>query len=97
MTQAYEQAASHHLESIKARYGELLTTEEVAEVFKYRSAAAVRKAYARRALPVRLYKFAGRPAYYAKAEEVASCLDKMELVPLSHAVSDNDIMQPDEG
>lgn len=90
MTGVHQQATSHHLESIKARYGELLTTEEVAEVFKYRSAAAVRKAHSRRSLPVRLYKFIGRSAYYAKAEEVADCLDKMEVVHSGRSGPSND-------
>jgi|GEM_PF-2122127 hypothetical protein len=81
MTLAHEQTLSRHLESIKTKYGELLTTEEIAAVFKYRSAAAVRKAHSRKSLPVRLYKFVGRSGYYAKAEDVANCLDRMEVVP----------------
>lgn len=54
------------------RYGLFLTVEEVAEVFRYPSASAVRQAHAAGRLPVRLVRFSGRRALFADAEEVAT-------------------------
>ena len=45
------------LNRLLKKYGELLTLEDVAEVFKYKTIGAVRKAHARDVLPVSLYKF----------------------------------------
>ncbi len=69
--------------SIRRRYGELLTLEEVAELFKFRTVSAVRKAHSRGALPVALYRFPNRTGYYAKADEAAHSIESMQL---SHPV-----------
>ena len=66
-------------EAIRNKYGELLTLEEVAEVFRYKTVAAVRKAHSRKTLPVNLYRFKGRAGYFARAEEVACSLENMKL------------------
>lgn len=66
-------------ETIKEKYGVLLTLEEVAEVFRYKTVAAVRKAHSRKTLPVPLYRFEGRSGYFARADEVAACLENMNL------------------
>lgn len=73
--------------SIRNKYGELLTLEEVAELFKYRTVGAVRKAHSRGTLPVALYRFPNRTGYYAKANEAAKSIESMSLsnsVPTSH-------------
>ena len=54
------------------RYGLFLTVEEVAEVFRYPSASAVRQAHAAGRRPVPLLKFSGRRALFADAEDVAA-------------------------
>lgn len=66
-------------EYLRARYGELLTIEEVTEVLRYKTVAAVRKAHSRGTLPVALYRFKGRFGYFARADEVAECIEKMDL------------------
>ena len=66
-------------ENSRARYGELLTIEEITEVLRYRTVAAVRKAHSRGTLPVALYRFKGRSGYFARADEVAECIEKMDL------------------
>jgi len=67
------------LNSIRSKYGELLTLSQVAEVFKYRTVTAVRKAHSRKTLAVKLYRFKSRSGYYAKANEVAESIEKMEV------------------
>lgn len=57
------------------RYGELLTCEELAQVLKYSSAAAVRQAHSSGKLPVRLFRLPGRRPLYADASEVALVID----------------------
>ncbi len=64
---------------LREKYGQLLTIEEVAEVLRYRTVAAVRKAHARKTLPISLYRFNGRSGYLARADEVAACIEKMGL------------------
>ena len=74
-------------EMMRNKYGELLTLEEVAEVFRYKTLAAVRKAHSRKTLPVALYRFKGRSGYFAKADEIAEALESLSLseaVPASH-------------
>ena len=74
-----EESISERVASLRTQYGELLTLEEVAEVFKYRTVSAVRKAHSRKTLPVHLYRFPGRAGYYAKTDEVAESIDRMNL------------------
>ncbi|PUA28807.1 MAG: hypothetical protein B0W54_10340 [Cellvibrio sp. 79] len=64
---------------LREKYGQLLTMEEVAEVLRYKTVAAVRKAHARKTLPINLYRFNGRSGYLARVEEVAECIEKMGL------------------
>lgn len=66
-------------EKMRDKYGELLTLEEVAEVFRYKTVAAVRKAHSRKTLPIPLYRFEGRSGYFARVDEVAACLENMDL------------------
>jgi hypothetical protein len=64
---------------LRDRYGEILTLEEVAEVFRFKTVAAARKAHERKTLPVALYRFKGRSGYFARAPEVAESLENMDL------------------
>jgi len=57
--------------ALRARYGELLQLEDVADVFKYPTVSAVRKANSRGTLPVKLYRFPNKSGFYAKVDEVA--------------------------
>lgn len=65
-------------EYLKKRYGVLMTLDEVAEVFRYKSAASARKAHSRGHFPVKLYRFENKSGYYARVEEVIDCLNNMQ-------------------
>jgi len=67
------------IEAIREKYGELLSLDDVAEIFKYNSVAAVRKAHSRGTLPVHLYRFPNKSGFYAKSDEVADSIEKMIL------------------
>lgn len=62
---------------IRDTYGELLDLAQVADVFKYATIDAVRKAYSRGSLPVKLYKFQRKEGLFAKADEVAKAIENM--------------------
>lgn len=64
---------------LRRQYGELLLTAELAELLRYSSSSALRRAHAKGRLPVQLHRFAGRRTLFAKVEEVARVLD--ELAP----------------
>lgn len=65
-------------EDLRQRYGEILTTEEIAEILRYPSSAAVIKAHSRGALPVPLAKLPGRRGWFGNARCVAACLDVLD-------------------
>tara|TARA_R110001592_G_scaffold363263_1_gene682783 strand:- start:7849 stop:8094 length:246 start_codon:yes stop_codon:yes gene_type:complete len=62
---------------IRDTFGELLNLAQVAEVFKYSTVDAVRKAHSRGSLPVKLYKFQRKEGLFAKADEVAKAIESM--------------------
>lgn len=62
---------------IRDSYGELLDLAQVADVFKYATIDAVRKAHSRGSLPVKLYKFQRKEGLFAKADEVAKAIESM--------------------
>lgn len=63
--------------ALRSRYGELLSLEELAEVFKYPSIDAVRKANWRGTLPVKLYRFPKKNGLYARVIDVAVSIERM--------------------
>jgi hypothetical protein len=71
--------SSDRLAYFRKKYGELLTIEEVAEVLRYKSVSAVRKAHSRKKIPIKLYRLHGRSGYLARVEEVVECIEKMGL------------------
>lgn len=73
-----------HLRALRERYGELMLLNEVAEVLKYKSTVAVRKAHSRGTLPVKLYKIPGKSGLCAKTVQVATFI---ENIPLSQSVT----------
>ncbi len=68
---------SERLASIRARYGDLLDLQQVADFYKYPSVQAVRKAHQRGTLPVTLHRFPRKAGFFAKAEDVAGSVDRM--------------------
>ena len=65
-------------EYFRTRYGELLTLHEIAEVLRYPSIQALRKAYERGTLPLELRRFPNRRGYFATARAVAMAVDSLE-------------------
>jgi len=59
---------------LTAKYGQLLTLEELAVVLRYPSIHAIRKARARGVLPVALLRLPARKALVATAASVAALL-----------------------
>lgn len=64
--------------SLVTTYGQLLTPNDIAEIFRYASEEAVIKAHLRGALPVPLGKFRGRRSWFVPAAIVAEKLDELE-------------------
>lgn len=72
-----ESQVDNQLLALRMRYGELLTLEDIAEVFKYPSIDAVRKAKSRGTLPVKLYRFPNKNGFYARVSDVAVSIECM--------------------
>ena len=74
------QAPEGLLTRLVERYGEVMTSEDIACVLRYRSAAAVRQAYAAGRLPVKLFKIGQRRQLFAYAEDVARLIERSREV-----------------
>jgi len=62
------------------KYGEILTTKEIAEVLRFPTADAVTKAHQQGRLPISLTQFSGRRGFYTSAACIAKALyEFMEL------------------
>jgi hypothetical protein len=61
-----------------ARYGDLLKLPDIAKVFRYPSAQAVRLAHMRRALPFELVRIPNRRGWFATAKTVATALTHLD-------------------
>ena len=59
---------------IRTKYGEILTTKDIAEALLIPTADAVTKAFSQGRLPVKLTQFPGRRGFYASAGSVARAL-----------------------
>lgn len=57
--------------SLIARYGELVSAKDLAELLAYRTPAAFRKARQRKRLPVPTFQIAARRGVFARTREVA--------------------------
>lgn len=66
------------LKFIREKYGELLTIAEIAEVLKYKTVYAVKKAHLRGHLPIELKRFPHRRGLFATAEAVSRCLEELD-------------------
>jgi hypothetical protein len=79
-------AASHSVrephstreDDLKQRFGDLLNLNDLAEVLRYPSAHAIRKARIRGRLPIELIQMPGRRGWFATARAVAKLLDSLE-------------------
>jgi len=60
------------------KYGEVLTPADLAEVFRYSSDAAVRKAHAAGRLPVPLRRFPNRKGLFATVESVVAAISQLD-------------------
>lgn len=70
---------AHHERELRNRYGSLLTIEDVAQVLRYRSAHAVRKARNRGSLPVPMIQLPPRLNWFAPVAGVATFLAKLDV------------------
>ena len=59
-----------------ARYGDLLTLDDLAAILKYPSPQAVRKAHSRGRLPVNLFKLPNRRELFASTLAVVAVLNQ---------------------
>lgn len=66
------------LDSLTQRYGQLLTLDEVAEVLRYPSVQAARKAHSRGQLPIRLFHIGPRRGLFASAGAMADYLWRLQ-------------------
>lgn len=74
--------------ALRERYGELLTLADIAEVLRYPSEQAVRRAHARGLLPVELVRFPGRRrGLFATARTVAALLDELDRSPKKASIA----------
>lgn len=73
-----EKRVNERVLAIRNKYGELLSLEEIADVFKYKTVEAVRKAHSRGTLPIALYRFPKKSGYYGRADDVAKSIDEMQ-------------------
>jgi len=71
-----------------ARYGLLLTSEEVARLLRFKSKEALMKARRRHVLPIELFSIAGRRGLFAKATELATWVENLESSSESQALAD---------
>lgn len=96
MNDKIRQQIDRRVRAIESQYGQLLSLDEVAEVLKYRTVSAVRKAHSRGRLPIRLYRFDDRKGFFAKANEVAEALELLgssQPVPTSPTKVKGDTMK----
>lgn len=63
---------------LRAEFGELLSTADLARVLRYRTSQAVRKARLRGALDIPMQQIPGRRGWYATARAVALYLDALD-------------------
>ena len=61
-----------------ARYGELLSLQELADLLKYPSKQALRQAHRRGALPVQLIRMPNRRGWFAATRRIAAFLDELD-------------------
>jgi hypothetical protein len=73
---AFIATGSGRTQRVLARYGELLTLDDLAAILKYPSPQAVRKAYARGRLPVRLFRLPNRRELFASTLAVVAVLNQ---------------------
>lgn len=69
---------SERAAALRQRFGELLTLAELAQVLKYPSVGALRKARFRNKLPLPLVQMLPRKRLYATVDAVADLLCRLE-------------------
>lgn len=68
---------------LTAQFGALLSTSDIAQVLRYRSTQAVRKARIRGALTIPMRQLPGRRGLYATARAVAAYLEDLDSTTTS--------------
>jgi hypothetical protein len=63
---------------IMQKYGPLLSLEEIRDVLKYKTEEAVKKAYYKGTLPIKLVKIEGRAGLFCSAKAMADYIDQVD-------------------
>ncbi|WP_290593577.1 hypothetical protein [Ketobacter sp. GenoA1] len=63
---------------IMQKYGPLLSLEEIRDVLKYKTEEAVKKAYYKGTLPIKLVKIEGRAGLFCSAQAMADYIDQVD-------------------
>ena len=63
---------------IMQKYGPLLSLEDIRDVLKYKTEEAVKKAYYKGTLPIKLVKIEGRAGLFCSAQAVADYVDHVD-------------------
>lgn len=63
---------------IMQKYGPLLSLEEIRDVLKYKTEEAVKKAYYKGTLPIKLVKIEGRAGLFCSAQTMADYIDQVD-------------------
>ena len=63
---------------IMQKYGPLLSLEEIRDVLKYKTEEAVKKAYYKGTLPIKLVKNEGRAGLFCSAQAIADYIDQVD-------------------
>tara|TARA_B100000282_G_C31720691_1_gene485831 strand:+ start:311 stop:574 length:264 start_codon:yes stop_codon:yes gene_type:complete len=63
---------------IMQKYGPLLSLEEIRDVLKYKTEEAVKKAYYKGTLPIKLVKIEGRAGLFCSAQAIADYIDQVD-------------------
>ena len=63
---------------IMQKYGPLLSLEEIRDVLKYKTEEAVKKAYYKGTLPIKLVKIEGRAGLFCTAQAMADYIDQVD-------------------
>ena len=74
----FEQRCSERERELIARYGDVLTLTDLADVLRYPSLQAVQKARIRGTLPVPMSRMAQRRQWFVTARMVAEVLTRLE-------------------
>lgn len=72
---------------LRQEYGQLLSTEDLAQVLNYRTVQAVRRAILRGRFPIPVQKIDGRRGHFARVEDVSTYLQGLKIPEIAGDIS----------